>query len=125
MSAVTKTSWSRPSSKSSSHSDSSRTTQTGILNKILSTYIVILDRERSQSNQFPLNIISMMLRFIMFFVFRFIIVMNLTIDTGETSLVHTIIYIIKEFNLVLNLSASQRIIFTGEETMDLFIVYGS
>ena len=51
--------------------------------------------------------------------------MNLTIDTGETSLVHIIIYIIKEFNLILNLSTSQRIIFAGGEAMDLFIVYGS
>ena len=102
MSAVTKTSWSRPSSKSSSHSDSSRTVQPGILHQTLSTDIVILDGKRGQANQFPLDIIPMMLRFIMFLVFRFILVVDLTIDAGETSFVHVIIYIIKEFNFVLN-----------------------
>ena len=94
---ATKTSLNKLHNKSNSNSDSLMITQLEILNKKSVTHIVILNRQWSKSNQFSFHIVSMMFRFVMFLVLRFIIVVNLTIDTSKAAFVHIII-LDKEFN---------------------------
>ena len=54
------------------------------------TNIIILNGERSQPNQLPLDIIPMMFRLVMFLVLAIRAEVNLAIDAGKVSFVHII-----------------------------------